>query len=972
MHVFTIPPQFSFVDALARGIWERADKNPAKLAEMRILLPSRRVTRALRESFLRLTAGQPLILPKMQPLGEIDEEELAFYNDEVLNLPPAIAPQRRLMLMARLIHQLHRTQYGEDARLEQAMHLARQLVALFDDMARAGCALETLNGIVPQDLAEHWQVTLDFLHLVQHEWQRILTAHGRMDPVLRRNAVLHLYADHLQKHPPATPIIAAGSTGSQPATAQLLAAIASLPEGMIVLPGFDPAMDSAVWDNMEETHPAFGMKHLLLRMKMLPAQVRFWEETKHTSHSRVQWLEESLRPAATTDAWRASTLDAYTALDGCMRIDAASTQEEATIIALLLRESLQNPAKTAALITPDRQLARKVASILQRFHVVIDDSAGMPLASTAGGIILQLIADVAQSGIAPAPLLALLKHPLALLCMETGWCRRQAHKLEKLVLRGVRMASGFAPIRAVAEQKAAFLLPWLEKVEEALAPLVQQLQFPTASLHNLLSAHIAVAEKFVCDAAGNTTLWRGEAGEALARFLHDVRAHADTLPEIDTHAYAGIFGALLAGQSLRSHYGVHPRLHVLSPMEARQQQFDLVILAGLNEGTWPETASIDPWMSRPMRGSAGLPIPERQVGLSAHDFMMLASAPQVVMTRAEKENGTPSTPSRWLLRMDAVLGVVGGEVAVKHWRRDERKWRVWASALDKADSLQLIQAPAPCPPVLARPRQFSVTQIESLLRNPYAIYASKILALKKLEALDMEPSLADFGNIVHKAAEICFRKPVHEQTLESLLEAGKDAFADLLERPGIRAFWWPRFERIAAWLIEEHHRRMPSIHRLEVECSYTTSWTRPAGDFTLTAKMDRVEHLNAGGSYIIDYKTGTVPGKSEIQSGIACQMPLEGMILQDQNNLQIADMEYWALKGKGEKEAITLLSSMGTTEALIQQAREGVTALIARYDDPVISYPHCPNPAFAPRYNDYEHLSRAREWGGVLAKGKLS
>lgn len=978
-NLFTIAPDRPFADVLAKGLLDRAGGDPMALAQMRVLLPTRRAIRSLREAFLRLSEGRPLLLPHMQPVGDVDEEEMllsAWLADagQEAELPPVMPSSRRMLKLARLIFRYHQLEYGPSARMDQAVHLARELGVLLDDVAREELDIENIRNLVPESLAEHWRLTIDFLHIIMVQWPEALAEEGKIDPILRRNGMLQLLAEQWRKHPPAYPLIVAGTTGSAPATARLLDVVAGLPQGMVVLPAWDRHMSRDIWDTLEETHPHFGMKQLLQGMGIARDAVAEFDAVEALPSPRVALLQAALRPAVASATWRQVELDWQAAVQGFGRIDCATVQEEATTIALLLRDVLETPRKTAALITPNRDLARRVAAVLRRFHVQIDDSAGIPLSDTPAGVLLHLLSDVAINRAAPVPLLSLLKHPLTLAGLPAGQCRQLARQLERQVLRGVRPANSFdAMAIELADLNKKSLVEFAERLNNMLSPFMVLMQSREVDFCAMLRAHVQVAEVLSANAAGEMTLWQSEEGEQLAGFVHEVLANAADMPPIDPASYAGMLSALLAGRSWRPQYGLHPRLHILSPMEARLQLFDRVILGGLNEGVWPMDVGQDPWMSRPMRTQFGLSLPERQVGLSAHDFLSLASAPEVVLTRAEKEGGAPSVPSRWLLRLEALLGVLGGAEAQEVWLAQGRNWCDWARQMDAVEQVQACPSPSPAPPVHARPRELYVTRIETLLRNPYGVYASKVLGLKKLDPLDQEPGAADFGNMVHEAIELYVKNG--DEGIDKLIDCGKLAFGKMLDRPGVEAFWWPRFLRIAEWIIAEEKRREDELEKVEAEQLGAMEWKAPAGDFSLKARIDRVELLKDGSMRLIDHKTGAVPSAKHVESGLAPQLLLEAVIARHgtiggalRRGAAVVDVEYWHLKGGREvaKTISVAAQALGKGESLdvwVQRAYEGVQALVAAYDDPATPYLHSPVAADKPKYDDFDHLARVKEWG---------
>lgn len=673
--VYSIPTGVPFVDALSDGIIALLDADlradPAALADVTVLLPTRRACRALREAFLR-RAGETgvALLPHMVPLGDMDEEELLLAGafDEVptgpdggLSLPTGVPGLHRQCLLARLIQARPDASEGPD----QALHLARDLARLLDQFHTERIdpsALKTLQG-EDRDWAGHWQNTLEFLSIVTEHWPTILADKGALDPAARRNKVLEAQAAEWQKNPPKELVIAAGSTGTVPATADLLGVVASLPNGALVLPGLDTALDDDSWQTLSSSHPQYGLSRLLQHLDMPRDAVAPWPSTIATTCpvERLQLLSDALLPAETTAAWRdLAPLDA-TALDGLTRIEADTEQTEATTIALVLRQALETPGRTAALVTPNRTLARRVSAELQRFKLDIDDSAGTPLDKTAPGAFLTLAVQLAANDFAPVTLLSVLKHPLAGLGRAPAAVRTAIRDLERRVLRGPRPGGGLDGLRQALDEKSRHLIGLIDDLDTAAAPLLHVLQRNNVNAEDLLRAHVTFAEALAATDQddGAKRLWAGEAGETLATFVADTASALSVLQPIAPRHFPGLLEALMVGSVVRPQHGTHPRLNIWGPLEARLQHADVMVLGGLNEETWPPATDTGPWMSRPMMEQLGLPLPERRIGLAAHDFVQALGAEEVFLTRARRAGGTPTVPSRWLVRLETVLDGMG-------------------------------------------------------------------------------------------------------------------------------------------------------------------------------------------------------------------------------------------------------------------------------------------------------------------------
>jgi ATP-dependent helicase/nuclease subunit B len=969
--VVTIEAHLPFLDTLAARLRTMAGSDPLALSRMTVLLPTRRACRALAEAFLRAGNGEPLLLPRLKPVGDLDLDELAFLADEAdaegLDLPPAIPElDRRLLLAARV------QRWDAEIPPGQAAMLARALARFLDEAQTEGADFAGLAALAPEDLAEHWQDVLAFLRIVTEHWPGILVERGALDPADRRNRLLAAQAAQWKANPPGDPVIAAGLTGGIPAVAALMEVVARLPMGTVVLPGLDRSAEPETWDAIrgDAGHPQHLLARFLDRLEIASDAVGAWEARSPAAGppERLALIGEALLPARLTEQWRRSRDLDPEATRGFRRLDCAGPQEEAQAIALLLRHSLERrDGATAALVTPDRALARRVAAELRRWHIEIDDSAGVPLNKTPPGVFLRLVLDLVSEAAAPVPLLAALKHPLAAGGLSPEEFRAELRSLERKTLRGVRPAQGLDGVLQALEPEDRGHRDFVERLKRRLAPLVAAMASADLPLRTLVEAHIAAAESLAASAhePGDRRLWGGDAGEVASAFMGDLLAAAGGFTLRAGADYPALFESLLAGPVVRPRFGRHPRLFIWGLLEARLQRADLMILGGLNEGTWPGDPADDPWMSRPMRSRFGIAPPERRIGVAAHDFVQACGAPEVVLTRAARVAGTPTLPSRWLLRLETVLRAAGRETALV----EQRQPLIWQAALDRGLERIAIAAPTPRPPVEARPRALSVTAIETWMRDPYAIYARHVLKLEALEPLDSEPDARERGVLIHQALDrfvSAFPRAVPEDAEPRLLALGREAFGALLSRPGIWAFWWPRFERIVRWFLEQERERRGALEALVSETKGSRVFAAPHGDFELRATADRIER-RTDGLVIVDYKTGTLPLATWVKQGLAPQLPLEAAIAEaggftDVPAAPVASLEYWRLSGLAIPGELKCIAEGAEARAHIATALAGLEALIAQFDDPETPYRAVPIAKNAPRYSDYEHLERVKEW----------
>ncbi len=1023
-NVFTIPAGVPFLDALVAALIEgrlvagfRAD-DPFALADVTLYLPTRRAARAIRERFIA-RMGRPVLLPRIRTLGGIDEDESGVGDLDSAELPSAVPAMERQLVLTRLVlgwsgafaraaADLGSEELAVPASPADAARLAYGLGGLMDQVGTAPEAWQGLFKDANADHAKYWAITLEFLRIATEFWPAHLAERGMIDPGTRRDALIRAEAARLLAVGSEDPIIAAGSTGSVPATAALLAAIAKLPNGAVVLPGLDQDLDEESWraigPSAEEPagagHPQYGLKLLLETLGVKREHVEQLAAPSASRHLRERFVSESMRPATTTERWSSdpalSALEKAEATESLSLVEARNEREEALAVAAILRSATETPGTVAALVTPERGLARRVAVELKRWGIEVDDSAGRPLSTSSAGIFARLVATVALGGAAAEPLLAMLKHPLAGFGAEQFETRRAARKLERVALRGPRLKPGLPELRqavdnaiALADAEAphrtneaarglsradrAAAQDLADRVATMLAPLARLAEGRgPVPLPDLVEAHLSALLAASGDGKGRTTLFTGDSGEALALAFEEFRASAPRFAGgIEPRDYPSLFTALIERIAVRRRGVFDPRIHIWGALEARLQSVDLIILGGLNEGGWPAQTRLDPLLSRPMRAALELEPPERRIGLAAHDFAQALGHPEVWLTRAERQDGEPRVASRWLQRL---LAHAGKNLADAMRQRGSRALG-WARLLDAPERIERAERPRPSPPPELRPKQLSVTRIETLIRDPYAIYAREILRLRPFEPLAKLPDAAERGTLIHGILDRFVGErpagPFDAAALERLLEIGREEFALRSDFPEVTALWWPRFERIARWFVSVEAARKDVLHR-HVEGSGRIEVTP---DFTLTARADRIDRRADSSLAIIDYKTGAPPKIDEVLA-LSPQLPLEGLIARRGGFEGVpagepSELVYYRLSGRDEGGTVEDRSgraARGGRPAIslpqaLAMAEERLHALVAQFAEPGAQYPSRKIPKRGRVFvGDYDHLARVAEW----------
>ena len=857
--VFALPPGADFPGALVDGLMTRMAGRPGQdMARVRLVVNTARMARRIKDRF---DAGPPMLLPRIELLSDVGRDIGAA------RLPAPVPDLRRRFELIQLVSELLRAEPDLAARAS-IYDLADSLAGLMDEMQGEGVPFDAIEALDVADQSGHWARAKTFLGIVRHfldDTEQAPDAQSR-----QRRIVEHLVHSWAQS-PPKDPVILAGSTGSRGTTMLLMQAVARLPQGAIVLPGFDFDMPAPVWDHLgdaltAEDHPQYRFYKLMQQLGLAPAEIAPWHVTAPPCPPRNRLISLALRPAPVTDQWL-SEGPSLTGLDHATAkvtlIEAASVREEALVIAARLRQAAED-GQTAALITPDRMLTRQVATALDRWDIEPDDSAGTPLHLAPPGRFLRHVSGLFQHKLTTETLLTLLKHPLTHGGQDRGPHLRFTRELELWLRRkGITYptATQFSAWAVAQKQDASEWAAWLTLAfcgHEAPGAI---------ALPDRLSAHLSLAERIAQGpGAGSGGLWEKNAGQEARKVMTEMTDHADLAGEISAADYNDLLGAILSRREVRDRDSGHPGILIWGTLESRVQGADLVILGGLNEGIWPQSPAPDPWLNRQMRHQAGLLLPERRIGLSAHDFQQAVCAPEVWITRAIRTDEAETVPSRWINRLTNLLRGLpeqGGDAALEDMLERGQTWLSLVRAMEAPGKATPAPRPSPVPPRGSRPDRLSVTEVKRLIRDPYAIYARHVLRLRPLNPLMRTPDALLRGIIVHDVLEqlIANTPPDSPVTKEELLEISETVLAQNVPWPTARVLWKARLERVADHIVQGEAQRRKRARPVAFEC-------RAKGridplDFTLTAKADRIDMTPQGQWILYDYKTGAPPSKDE-------------------------------------------------------------------------------------------------------------
>lgn len=963
--VFTIPAWRGFVDDLAAGLLDR-HRDPMALARLLVLLPTRRSVLALRDAFVRQSDGAALLLPRMAPVGDLDADEMpgGFAAGAELELPPALPPLARRLTLARLLKDRgNRT-------ATDALMIAGRLGRALDQLVSEGKGPDELRRAAPDaELQEHWAINREMLALVLEAWPALLAERGRMDPIMRSNAMLDRIARDWAQSPPPGGVVLAGLSQAAPAVARLARSIAGMPGGMVVLPGLDADLTAAQWALIRgdedaparETHPMWGLARLLAAIDVPPEAVAPWPhravDAVASPPERGSRVATALAPGGPV----AHAIDRPVALAGVRMIEAANPAEEALLIAVALRQVVERPGRTAALVTPDRALARRVTVQLGRFGITLNDSAGHPLALSGPGGLLVALADAMGERFAPVPLLALLGHPLVRAGdARIDWLDR-VRLLDRLALRGLRPAPGVdgvgGRLRLLVPDEPALapVVPWWDA---EVRPMLERLPTGAAPADAVVDALLETAE-----ALAGEQLWAGDAGRVLRTLveeLDDSRAELAGI-RLDPVEAAPFVAQLMADCMVRPVWRRHPQLEIWGPLEARLQRADLIVLAGLNEGVWPQRPAPDPFLAPAIRRRMAMPGVPARIGLQAHDMLMALGAPEVLLTRAARDGKAPAVASRFWQG----IASIAGEPLPDDGRLTPPRalLRAAVAQIDRAERTRACPRPAPAPPPAERPRRIRVTEVATLKADPFSFYARHMLRLEPLDPIDAEPTAADRGTAVHRILERWFGSPV-EPDLEAMVA---EELARLGERPELDAMWRPRVMRMLEHA-RERHGAEPHWTDVRVEAAGRLE----RNGVLLVGKADRLDR-GPDGYRVIDYKTGKPPPLKKVNALFDTQLALLAAMLEagafpDVPPGPVASLRYWQLTGgktAGKEQRVPGANATPDhVRAHMVAALDAFDTLAAEYllgGRPFEAKTHM---RFGGGFGDYDLLARVAEWQG--------
>ncbi|MCY4303771.1 MAG: double-strand break repair protein AddB [Aestuariivita sp.] len=955
--LFAQHPGIDFPKALVRGLHDRLKgKPPEEMARVHLVVNTRRMERRIREIFEK---GAPSLLPKISLISNLD------ILGAQIDIAPSIHPLRRRLQVVQLVRRLLERQPDLAAR-SALFDLSDSLSGLFEEMEEEGVSPDAISDLDISQQSIHWDRTKKFIEITRE----FLDAdnHG-LSHQARQRYIAEALVDRWSVTPPDYPILLAGSTGSRGIAMLLMEAVSRLPQGAVIVPGFDYEMPERVWQTLSESqsdedHPQFRYANLIHRLGIQVNEIRQWYVEEPPVQNRNKVMSLALRPAPVTDSWLEEGSRLKNIEDAFARvtlIEASSPRAEALAIALRLRQAAENNEK-AALISPDAELSRQVVSALDQWDITPDIGAGQLLYLTSVGQFLRQIARLFHKQLNSERLLAILKHPITYQGEGRGTHLRATRHLE-LFLR--RKGIPFPTKKNIEDYCADYDgLPkdWSTLLIQTTINARCHQELPLKEWVDRLMEFVGLLAN--PDKLTEESVWKDPAGSAAKKAIEELRQSAEYGGTMYAVEFADLLYAVLSREQVRYFNISHPDIAIWGTLEARAQGSDLLILGGLNDGVWPKAIPPDPWLNRQMRGNAGLLMPERIIGLSALDFQQAVAATEVFLTRAIRSSDSQTVPSRWLNRLSNLLAGLpsqGGEMALAQMRQRGKVWLSFTDQFEEVVPQTPASRPSPSPPIHSRPRELSVTAIKTLIRDPYAIYAKRVLRLRPLEPLVRMPDPRARGVVVHKILERFIDKVddgVISLTEANLISIANQQLANNVTWPIARLLWCIRIERFAKWFVETEEIRRRNTIRVGSEVNARAEISELA--FILKARADRIDRTSDGELIIYDYKTGAAPTAPQ-QEKFDKQLILEA-VMAEQGAFE-------GIPAAKVKSAIfvSLNNPPKETPAPLYNDPAGkiwneFIELMKKFLDPQTGYTSRSQVEKQSDQGDYDHLARFGEW----------
>ncbi len=929
-NIFNVPANYHFFESLFFFLHETFLEN---LSQAKIFLPNQRSCRELRQLFLTKTPPNcAVILPKIKSLSDISFEDFFDFLphqevqetiDELLKIK-VISGINHLFFLSEEVKKL--TIFSKNLSASQNLAIALRLKNLFDEIENEEIDLKKLSEIDDSNLSKHRQVTLEFLQDFHIHLKNSLIKNDIFFSASYRNLVLKKFCEALEKCGTKSPLIIAGSTGSMASSRKLIKEISRQENGYVILHAADLEQNFN-----HDNHPQFFLNQLINFLEIDKKNITQITNDKFclSSQSRIELLSSLMLPADQTQKWQSPTIPQ---IDKISLISAKDELEEARIIATILAEKLSQ-GKTSAVITNNHKLAKLLKYTIKDLSLSFNDSRDIGIFGSPLVNFILLVLDLLENDFSSSDLLAVLKNPLCSFADKDSILP----EFENNILRQDRTRAGLSGItdklESLNNQK---LKIFFDDFYQKLSPVLKQKNH--CNIANYSLSLISVIENLSSKKFDQLL-----DSEELAEFFNQIKNNQDFF--LEPQNALTVFQILFSQISFFEKSNAMAPIQILSTVEARLLNHDVVIVASLNEGDFPSIEAQD-WLGKKIKKDLRIDKTLKKIGQNAYDFCNYLCNSEVILSRSLSSNGNASSPSPFLLKLETLA------TKQKITLGNNAKYFAAIKSQDAIPTSQ-IKRPQPKPEVEFRPTKLAITDISKLISDPYSIYAKRILQLRDLPEIDFTPTHAEFGSFVHKALEEFIKNP---QPIEQSLATSKKIFEQYFLAEESQLLWWPKFENIFTNFIavEQEITAVKNLTEFEVKMVLE--------EICINGKIDRITFDENDQAHIFDYKTGGMPTKTEVLSGHEPQLTIAAlMLLESGFKNEIASLNYRKVSFSAAEKITKISQDCHEIQILACAAKASLSKLFQYFSDKNNGYIAAPNPQNY-RENEYSHLSRIKEW----------
>ncbi|WP_341764556.1 PD-(D/E)XK nuclease family protein [Candidatus Tisiphia endosymbiont of Beris chalybata] len=910
MNLYRVNPSSPFLEILANFILDNfVTKN--SINNLKVILPNGIACLNLQEILVK---KQTLaILPKIIPVANIMAE-----GEEIFKIPPAnleaISFLQEKIILTEIIQNYPKLKFTT----QQALQFCPIITELFYVLACHHLSIEDVNIIEQKNLSSHWDSIYEFLQYTYHAWNEKLIFLRKQDRVKWHITMLEAEIARL-KHPNCS-LIAAGIVGDDLILWKFLKDIASSPRGFIILSPIDNIPDFLFnAPGKAEEDCLYNFKKLLgfLGRNLSDCQL-LGAAPPHDTILNKLIIESN------EQKFNESNVQSLTSIK---YIELEDIFEEAEQIAWLCK---QDTSKKIAIIVESPLTKSFYCNFLTKYSLEFQDLLGNNLSQTLTSSLIVTITEILCNNFDLKQLFFLLKNPLI--------NSRLVQELELLIKGKNRFILSQEQLLAVIESSNnKELIDWGGK----LIKLVYQ--YTDNNFIKILKTSMKIAEKLYPD------IWYEANALELTNFLSELVKNDGNLILENKKYFPELLKMLMKGYTYFTSNPSPPNIMLGKTEDLALLKFDLVILADFNQGRGSSYSSINKWVNEKTLQELQITVTKTKNSIYQYFFYLLLHNTEVIITRAKRQNGKSGVlPSNLLLKLAFLLG----NQLIKQTSiiTNNNLGIVRPDNINPTNKQDYIYSPV-------FPNILSATNIEMLIRNPYSFYAKTILKLRAREIIGQDPKISEFGIFIHKILEQ-YSTNYDDSTpdpLQLILDIS-DGIAQNTTLPlYTKKIWQTKFIPIAKSFIEFDEERRKHFKYIYPECRGEMSLTIAGQELKIIAVADRIEVNEKKQAVIIDYKTGTLPNKQDVELGLSPQLIIEALILREGGfGIQVAEIQQIMYVKLSSSPPYIQTIAIDLSKEELNKHQQGMLHLLEYY----ITNKNFSCEIDLLPYNDYEHLAR--------------